>query len=236
MTKLSGPMLAPRSGQLPKQIVVLLHGYGADGADLIDLGRHWGEIMPDALFVAPNAPNRCGGNPFGYEWFPLQVDRIAGRIEGARDAAPVIRDFLSDLWAQTGLGAADTFLVGFSQGAMLTTDLALRMPEPPGGLCILSGTLVSEDEWRELAKNRGPLPVLQSHGYDDQILPFKAAEWLRDLLMDAGLDVDFVPFRGMHSIPPEALRRAAALLMRVAGSSSTSANGMIASSAPKRPR
>ncbi len=108
MTKLSGPMLAPRSGKPPRQIVVLLHGYGADGEDLIDLGRLWGEAMPDALFVSPNAPNRCAGNPFGYEWFPLQVDRIAGRIEGAREAAPVIRAFLDDLWAQTGLSAAHT--------------------------------------------------------------------------------------------------------------------------------
>ena len=100
MVKLSGPMLAPRSGKPPRQIVVLLHGYGADGSDLIGLGQYWAEGLPDALFVAPNAPTPCAGNPFGFEWFPLQVDRIAGRIDGARTAAPMIVEFLEDLWSQ----------------------------------------------------------------------------------------------------------------------------------------
>ena len=128
MPKLSGPLLAPRSGAAPKQIVVLLHGYGADGGDLIGLGHHWGQALPDTLFVAPNAPMPCAGNPFGFEWFPLAVDRIAGRIEGARNAAPMITEFLDDLWAQTGLTAADTFLTGFSQGAMMALHVGTALP------------------------------------------------------------------------------------------------------------
>jgi phospholipase/carboxylesterase len=137
--------------------------------------------------------------------------------EGMDEAREQLAGLVAELQKSTGLPASRIVLGGFSQGAMLTTDLALRMPEAPGGLCIMSGTLTCEDEWRELARKRGPLPVVQSHGSDDPILPFKAAEWLRDLLIEAGLDVDFVPFRGMHSIPPQALRRAAALLARVAG-------------------
>ena len=112
MAKLSGPMLPPLSGTA-RQAIVLLHGYGADGNDLIDLGRHWGQLFPDALFVAPNAPRPCGGNPFGFEWFPLQVDRIAGRIEGAKQAAPLL----------VGIALADELagIVAFS-GAFVPAD------------------------------------------------------------------------------------------------------------------
>ena len=110
--KLSGPMLAPQSGAAPKQIVVLLHGYGSDGEDLISLGSYWQDILPDALFVAPNAPDRSLDNPMGYQWFPVVADRAADRFGRASAGRGVIVDFLEALWAQTGLGPKATVLVG----------------------------------------------------------------------------------------------------------------------------
>lgn len=211
MTKLSGPMLAPRSGQLPKQIVVLLHGYGADGADLIDLGRHWGDALPEALFVAPNAPNRCGGNPFGYEWFPLQVDRIAGRIEGAREAAPVIRDFLSDLWAQTGLGGTDTFLVGFSQGAMMALHVGTASESPLKGIVAFSGALVPAEDFG--APGHARPPVVLIHGDVDPVVDPQLSRDAETTLKSAGFEVSLHLCAGLgHGISPEGLGIATAFM------------------------
>ena len=211
MTKLSGPMLAPRGGELPRRIVVLLHGYGSDGADLIDLGRYWSDAMPDTLFVLPNAPNRCAGNPFGYEWFPLQVDRIAGRIEGARQAAPVIRDFLSDLWAQTGLGAADTFLVGFSQGAMMALHVGTASESPFRGIVAFSGALVPAEDFGAAGHARPPIVLI--HGDDDQVVDPQFSRDAETALESAGFEVSLHLLPGLgHGISVEGLTIASAFM------------------------
>ena len=103
-------------------------------------------------------------------------------------------------------------LGGFSQGAMLATDVALRLDEPPAGLVIFSGTLVNEAEWAARAPRRAGLGVLQSHGRQDPLLPFDNAVALRDLLAGAGLAVDFFAFDGGHALPPDALLRLGAFL------------------------
>src|SRR5690606_23616967 len=117
---------------------------GSDGRDLIALGQFWRDSFPDTAFVAPNAPETCAGNPFGYQWFPLDLDkdRTLARLVGAETATPVITGFLNDLWAQTGLGPADTVLAGFSQGAMMALHTGLRLPEPLRGIIAFSGLLV----------------------------------------------------------------------------------------------
>ncbi|MGV3625427.1 MAG: alpha/beta hydrolase, partial [Archangium sp.] len=107
----------------------------------------------------------------------------------------------------TGLPMKRIVLGGFSQGAMIATDVALRLEEAPGALVVLSGTLLTEDAWRPRAKSRAGLPVFQSHGRADPVLPFVAAEWLRDLLVDSGLQHEFVPFDGGHTIDRNALTR-----------------------------
>ena len=115
--------------------------------------------------------------------------------------------------AQTSGLAPDRMVVGgFSQGAMVTTDLALRQDAAPAALVILSGTLTAEAEWRARASRRKGLRVLQSHGRQDPILPFEEAEALCQLLREAGLVVDFLPFDGPHTIPEEALERLGELL------------------------
>lgn len=211
MTKLSGPMLAPRNGKPPGQIVVLLHGYGADGQDLIDLGRYWGEAMPDALFVSPNAPNRCAGNPFGYEWFPLQVDRIAGRIEGARQAAPVLRDFLADLWTQTGLGVADTFLVGFSQGAMMALHVGTASESPFKGIVALSGALVPAEDFGAAGHARPPIVLI--HGDVDPVVDPQLSRDAETALKSAGFPVSLHLCPGLaHGISAEGMAVAAAFM------------------------
>ena len=147
--RLSGPMLPPKSGAPAKQLMVLLHGYGADGRDLIGLGSEWRDDFPDMLFVSPNAPWQCGRNAGGFEWFPLS-DRPAEdfRREGADLARPVIVNFLIDLWAQTGITAKDTILCGFSQGAMMALHVALSLDQPVRGVVAFSGALIPPaGEW-----------------------------------------------------------------------------------------
>src|SRR5690606_11372060 len=115
MTKLSGPMVPPASGGLPKQAVILLHGYGSDGNDLIGLAPLWQEALPDAVFISPNGPEQCGQLASGYQWFDISFDgdRLAKRQLGVVQAAPVLREFLDDLWSQTDITPENTLLAGF---------------------------------------------------------------------------------------------------------------------------
>jgi phospholipase/carboxylesterase len=210
MAKLSGPMLPPKSGGATKQIVVLLHGYGADGSDLIGLGHYWADILPDALFVSPNAPTPCAGNPFGFEWFPLQVDRIAGRIEGAKNAAPVIVEFLEDLWRQTGLTAADTCLVGFSQGAMMALHVGTALSRPLRGIVAFSGAFVAADGFPAADKP----PVALIHGDLDQVVDPDLSRQAADALAAANYDVTLHVSKGTaHGIAPDGLDFATSFLL-----------------------
>ena len=121
---------------------------------------------------------------------------------------------VQDVAAHTGLPMKKIILGGFSQGAMITTDVALRLEEAPGALCVLSGTLLTEDVWKVKAKARAGLPVFQSHGRQDPILPYVAAQWLKQLFLESGLEHEFVPFDGGHTIGPDALLKLGDFLAR----------------------
>src|SRR5579872_3760051 len=127
----------------------------------------------------------------------------------------MLQQTVEQIIRETGLPLEKILLGGFSQGSMVAVDVALRLADRPAGLIVFSGTLLAEREWTELARKRGRLPVLQTHGLHDPILPFPAAEGLRDLFIASGFDVTFLPFPGPHTIPFEALKRAANLLTRV---------------------
>jgi phospholipase/carboxylesterase len=114
---------------------------------------------------------------------------------------------VADVQDETGLPMARIALGGFSQGAMLTLDVATQLADSPAALFQWSGTLMNEDEWRQLAPRRAGLKVIQSHGRQDPLLPYDWAESLRDMLVECGLDVEFMPFDGPHTIPASPLRR-----------------------------
>lgn len=196
--------------------VVLLHGYGAPGTDLVPLARAI-DAPPGALFVFPQAPHGIdGGAPGPYDgraWWPidmtrLQIAALTGRIESLADEHPPGMDtararldaFLDALLAQLGLAGDRLVIGGFSQGAMLTCDLTLRTDRVLAGLVQLSGTTLCQDEWYPLLPRRQGLPVLQSHAPDDPILPFTLAERLHNAAAGAGLDARFVRFLGGHGV------------------------------------
>ncbi len=209
---LSGPMLPPKSGAAPKQLMVLLHGYGADGRDLLSLGWQWGELWPDMLFVSPNAPEICEQNPGGFQWFPLKVDRIAGRIEGAANARPVIVNFLIDLWAQTGISPRDTVLVGFSQGAMMALHVGTSLDQQLAGIVAFSGAFMPADGF-EAGKFAKP-PVALIHGDRDQVVEPQLSRDAAELLIANGFDVSLHFSKGAgHGIASDALEFATAFLL-----------------------
>ncbi len=202
--KLSGPILAPQSGAPPHQIVVLLHGYGSDGQDLISLGGYWQDILPDALFVAPNAPDRSLDNPMGYQWFPVVADKAADRFGRAAAGRGAIVDVLEALWAQTDLGPRETVLVGFSQGAMMALHVGLSLDAPLMGIVAFAGMLIPPAGF---AEGGGPKPpICLVHGDEDRVVDPKASADAAELLRAKGFSVSYHVARGAgHTITPDGL-------------------------------
>jgi phospholipase/carboxylesterase len=208
---LSGPMLPPKSGAAATQLMVLLHGYGADGNDLISLGIEWRERWPGMLFVAPNAPQPCAANPGGFQWFPLAADRIAGRIEGAARARPVLINFLMDVWAQTGVPPQQTVLAGFSQGAMMALHVGTSLETPLAGIVAFSGALVPAEGFAEGRFARPPVALV--HGEMDGVVDPQLSVEAERVLAGAGFDVALHLSPGIgHGIAPDGLGFATAFL------------------------
>lgn len=220
----------------PDLAVVLCHGFGAPGDDLVPIGHEIRQQDPvlGALvrFVFPAAPMVLDGHgPFASRaWWPLdQRVMEAAAFGGApldirREDPPELPGvrarltaLVEELCARESLAPSRVILGGFSQGAMAAIETTLHLPASPAALCAFSGTLLGEERWRAAAPARRGLPVLLSHGRQDTLLSFATAESLRDLLQECGLQVEFIPFDGPHTIPPEALRALVRLLRRLVG-------------------
>jgi len=220
---LTGPMVAPEDGKIDK-IVVLLHGYGSDGNDLIALTQYLQPEMPNALFVAPNAPEACDINPQGYQWFPLDLDRELSRLDGTVRARPVIMRLLEDIWAQTGLGPDQTLLIGFSQGAMMALDVGLRLDPAPIGVISFSGALVAPETLAE--ELGGTPPVALVHGTVDDVVPAESAQIADAHLKQMGIATALKLDHGAgHTITPDGLGFAIAFLREVMGTGQGAADG-----------
>lgn len=193
-------------------IVVLLHGYGAPGDDLVPLARSL-DVPDGTRFFLPEAPIELGNG--GRAWWPLdmaEIDRMraSGAMRdlsksvprGMPEARARIRALLEEIAEREDVSRASILLGGFSQGAMLACDVALHEETSLGGLMILSGSLVAEDVWAPRMARHAGMPVYLSHGRRDELLPLVMAERLRDRLQEAGIDVHFFAFDGGHTIPP----------------------------------
>lgn len=217
MTKLSGPMLPPASGGTPKQAVVLLHGYGSDGNDLIGLAPNWQGILPDAVFISPNAPEQCRQFAVGFQWFDVSFDgdRLAKRQEGVVQARPVLTEFLEDLWSQSGIGPENTILAGFSQGAMMALHTGLSLARPLMGIIAFSGAFLPPDGFGSapLAKS----PVCLVHGDMDNVVDPEHSADADVALRLAGYEVSYHVSPGVgHGIAPDGLAFASEFIARVA--------------------
>lgn len=215
-------------------LIVLCHGFGAPGDDLAAFGPELHSALPDlkmhARIVFPQGPLSLESMGWGdaRAWWmidmaKLQLSMHTGKLRDLRQDHPEGMDsarnhlvqLLKELQAETTVPWSRVILGGFSQGAMVTVEALRHLPEKIGGAILFSGTLINEPEWRQPSHNFPGLPILQSHGRSDVILPYSLALELRDLLVEQGAQVDFVEFNGGHGVPQPALRGAVKLIQGV---------------------
>lgn len=184
---MSGPSMEPVSGSAARQLVVFLHGVGANGDDLFSLSMPFARVLPDAAFVSPNAPFRFDMAPFGYQWFSLKSFAETDIEKGVRTAAPLLNAFLDEELAKRGLDDSALLLVGFSQGTMMSLHVALRRPKNCAGVIGYSGMLVAPETLEAEIVSRPP--VLLVHGNDDMVVPVKQMSMSAEALQHAGVSV-----------------------------------------------
>src|SRR5215472_6076028 len=200
---LSGPRLPPARGKAT-HLVVLLHGYGADGNDLIGLAPHWQRDLPGVAFAAPNAPEPCAGAPTGYQWFPISRMNPTEMVRGVESAAKLVNDFLDAELARLELTTDCLALVGFSQGTMMSLHVGLTRPNKPAAIIGYSGMLPGAESMSHLPP--GTPPLLLVHGDADPMIPAEAMFTTASGLARAGAAVQWHLSLGVgHGIDPVGL-------------------------------
>ena len=216
MPRLSGPSRPPASGGKPRRLVILLHGLGADGNDLIGLAPYWARLLPDAEFLSPNAPFPCDMAPHGYQWFSSQDRSLEAVLGGVRAAAPILDAFIDEALEERGLGSGELALVGFSQGTMMSLFVGLRRAAPVAGIVGFSGRLLAPELLASELRSRPP--ILLVHGTEDPLVPFSSLAAAETTLKAAGVPVETVTSVGIgHSIDDQGLRRGGQFLKKVLG-------------------
>src|SRR4051812_32578378 len=201
----SGPVLAPARGPAT-HLVVLVHGYGADGQDLLGLANHWQGLLPTVAFAAPNAPTRVPGSP-GYQWFPISRIDPHEMQKGVEVAGPQLDEYLDAELARLGIPPENLALAGFSQGTMLSLHVGLRRKVKPAAIVGFSGMLASPPQANNGKPPPGDIPpILLTHGDSDQVIPPQALFMAALALGEAGACVQWHLAPGMgHGIDPEGL-------------------------------
>lgn len=201
---LSGPSRPPSAGGRPRKLVVLLHGVGANGDDLIGLAPYWAQMLPEAEFLAPNAPFPCDMAPFGYQWFSLLDRSPEPMLAGIRSAAPILDAFLDEALQRRGLSDGDLALVGFSQGTMMSLHVAPRRERACAGVLGYSGALLGSALLAAEAISRPEMLLI--HGDADEVVPAAALPAAEQALTAAGFHVSAVVRPGLgHGIDPEGI-------------------------------
>lgn len=197
-------------------MVILLHGYGSNGADLMGLVPYWRASLPDTVFMAPNAPETCPGAPGGYQWWSLTDLGRESRAAGVRQAAPRVNAFIDMHRTAYDLPNSKVALVGFSQGTMMALHVGPRRSEALAGVVGYSGMLADAEALQTEMKTRPPLLLI--HGDADPMVPFAAMGQAEAECERLGFEVDTYAARGLgHSIDEAGLRLGGEFLARVLG-------------------
>jgi phospholipase/carboxylesterase len=201
---LDGPRLSPASGGKPRSLVIFLHGYGADGSDLLGLGREWAPSLPDTAFVSPHAPDPCAGTSMGRQWFPLTMRDPHEFARGVAAARPALDRFLDAEQKRHGLDDAACALVGFSQGAMMALHVGPLRERQLAGIIGYSGLLADPTILIEKATQKPP--VLLIHGDRDEVIPVAAVFSAAQGLAAASIPLEWHISPGVpHGIGPDGL-------------------------------
>ena len=207
---LYGPFIEPARGGMASSLIVLLHGWGADGNDLANLARPISVRFPGAAFFVPNGPTPCKVNPAGREWFDID-DRIKGPIM----AAPFIDNALADALNKLNLSSSALALAGFSQGGMMSLHCGLRQNPAPAAIISFSGTVLIQEDLVKNNEGAPYSPVLLVHGTEDEVVPFQFQAASRDILQARSIEVETVECIGLgHGIDPDGLSAAIEFLAR----------------------
>jgi phospholipase/carboxylesterase len=204
----------PKSGAKPSNIVFLLHGYGSNGHDLLGLAPYWAHILPETLFISPDAPFPCEMGPYGFQWFSLQSREPQNMHEGAKRAEPILNQFIDDILQQYGLTDDKVALVGFSQGTMMSLYAGPRRKNRIAGIMGYSGGLVGVETLSAPDVHR--IPVHLIHGNEDTVLPLHYYHVARQGLEANGFPVTGTIHEGLpHSINDDGVEEGGAFLSRI---------------------
>ena len=218
MTELNFKRRGSASGE-DSSVVLFLHGYGADGADLLGLSEPLSPHLPDTTFIACDAPERSMANPMGFQWFPIPwIDGSteAAAAEGMRHSAKILDNFLDKVLADEGIAPDRLVLFGFSQGTMMSLHVAPRRSEPIAGIVGFSGRLMFPDALE--AETMSKPPVLLVHGNADDVVPFEEMRIAGEALQAAGFELYAHVMEGTaHGIAPDGLSVALAFIRQVLG-------------------
>ena len=187
MSILNGPVIEAVNSQNPKKIVIFCHGYGADGNDLISLANYFQPTLPDAVFLSPNAPEKCGMSPMGYQWFDFQSGDPATIWKGVLTAADTLNNFIDEQLEHYNLTDQDLALVGFSQGTMMSLHVGLRRLKPIRAIVGFSGRLIAPELLDKELKSKPPIYLI--HGDADPMVPYQDTIEAEKKLKGIGLDV-----------------------------------------------
>ena len=201
---LNGPILEPASGKTPKQLVIFVHGYGADGNDLIGLASYFQNILPDALFLSPHAPDPCPMNPAGYQWFDFSSTDPAKLWTNILIAGDHLNKFIDAKLSELKLKEESLALIGFSQGTMMALHVSLRRAKPMAAVLGYSGRLLGS----ELLKNdlASKPPIYLIHGDQDPVVHYQETLTAEKILSEHGVDIKVhISKQTQHSIAEDGL-------------------------------
>lgn len=202
-----------KSGKEPTSMVILLHGLGANGADLISLARYWENALPDTIFISPDAPFPCDMAPVGYQWFSLQEWTAESVLKGVEEAAPILNAYIDEMLAKYAIAPDKLALAGFSQGTMMSLYVAPRRVPKIAGVLGYSGALVGAESLGDDKIQK--IPVHLIHGEVDMVVPLQAYHLAKATLESNGFQVSGGVTRGLsHSIDEDGIETGASFLSR----------------------
>ncbi len=202
---LIGPELSPRSGGSPKQLVLLLHGLGADGNDLFPIAQEFAPFLPDAHFISLQAPYPCDMAPMGYQWFSLQDRSEETLRKEVGTIAPVLDHCIDQQLQRFSLDDSKLALLGFSQGTMMALFTSIRRARPCAGVLGYSGLLIDGDGLDAVVQSRPPICLI--HGDADMVVPFECTPLAANALKQSGFTVDIHRCEGIgHGIDAKGLK------------------------------